>query len=104
MAVYVVDNLPEPMTMRDGTMLQRTLRNVKNLLMIRKGDVPYDRLRGLDGALLDRPIQELRENLVPELDRVMKWEPDAEVVDADAWVDEQGQTVIRVAVEIGFDQ
>lgn len=101
MAIYEINNLPAPVRF-GGTnaTLERTLQNAKNLLMTRKGEVPYDRLRGFDQALYDLPIVKFREALLPELDRVMMWEPDAEVAYAECDADRRGNVVIRVGLEI----
>lgn len=104
MAQYTIDNRPAPVDFEcNNDLLQRTLQNCKNLLMTRMGEVPYDRYRGFDPSLYDLPMQELNENLVPELDRVMMWEQDAEVVDAQAVLNENGECVITMAVEINID-
>ena len=80
MAQYEITNLPEPIDFEcSNSPLQRTLQNAKNLLMTRRGEVPFDRQRGLDPALYDLPIAEAKMRLMPELDRVMLWEPDVEV-------------------------
>lgn len=101
MAQYIIDNRPTPIDFEaDSDPLRRTIQNCKNLLMTRMGEIPYDRYRGLDPALFDLPIQEMNEALVPELDRVMLWEPDAEVVDAVAVLEEGGRCVITVTLEI----
>ena len=103
MARYEISNIPGPIDFecRDSA-VRRTVQNCKNLLMCRMGEVPYDRLRGFDPALYDLPLDEMREVLLPELDRVMLWEPEAEVVSARASL-ELGQTVIRCVIEISDD-
>lgn len=97
---YMIDNSPGAIDWKADDFVQRTLQNCKNLLMCRKGEVPYDRLRGLDPAIYDMNMAQLREELLPELDRVMEWEPDAEVVDAEATLMENGGLRIRVTLEI----
>ena len=42
---------------------------VQNLLATIRGEVPYDRLRGLDAEIVDRPSQEA----VPEARRDAEW-------------------------------
>lgn len=100
MAQYVIDNTEQPIDFQGKDIILRTLQNAKNLLMCRMGEIPYDRYRGLDPAIFDLPISKLQEELLPELDRVMMWEPDVEVVDADAELLENGETYIRVVLEI----
>lgn len=100
MAQYEITNIPGVIDFECGSdFVRRTVQNAKNLMMCRKGEVPFDRQRGLDPALLDLPFDELQAALLPELDRVMLWEPDAEVVRATATV-KNGQTVIRCIIEI----
>lgn len=101
MAMYTIDNRPGPINFESNkNMLQRTLQNAKNLIMCRMGEVPYDRKRGIDPALFDMPIIDVNEQLMPEIDRVLGWEPDAEAVSAVATRDENGDTVITVVVDI----
>ncbi len=103
MAQYEITNRPVPIGFENSDdPVQRTIQNAKNLLMCRMGEVPYDRYRGFDAALYDVPIPELREVLVEEIDRVMLWEPDVEVVDADCNMDENGDILIRAVIEIAF--
>ena len=83
----------------NSDILQRTLQNAKNLLMCRMGDVPFDRMRGLNPALFDLPLDEMQEHLLPELDRVMMWEPDVEVVSAHITINDDGETVIHCIIE-----
>ena len=100
MAQYQITNQPAPIDFECSERVQRTIQNAKNLLMCRMGEVPYDRYRGFDPALYLLPLPELQENLLPELDRIMLWEPDVEVVDANCHLDDNGETVITVAIEV----
>lgn len=100
MARYIIDNRPSPIDFEGKGLIRRTVQNAKNLLMTRMGEVPYDRLRGFNPALFDLPMPRFRAALMPELDRVMLWEPDVEVADAECWLDENGQIVIRAELEI----
>lgn len=81
-------------------MVERTLRNAKNLIMCRKGEVPYDRQRGLDPAIFDLPYMEAEEALIPELERAMLWEPDADVEDGWLDIDDDGETVVHCLINI----
>lgn len=102
MAKYQIDNIPSPIDFQESEIVKRTLQNAKNLLMCHMGEVPYDRYRGFDPALYDLPIEELRTELLPELDRVMMWEPDVEVVKAEATLLENGSVYIKVILELPF--
>ena len=100
MAQYEITNLPGEIDFEcNADFERRTVQNAKNLLMCRKGEVPFDRQRGFDPALYDLPIEEIPKYLLPELDRVMLWEPDVEVVRATAAL-ENGEVVIRCIIEV----
>ena len=103
MALYKIDNRPARVDFEATEIIARTLQNAKNLLMLRMGEVPYDRLRGFNPALFDLPMPELRAALLPELDRVMLWEPDVEVAEAACWL-EDGETVIEAMLEIEAEE
>lgn len=105
MAQYEITNEPSPIDFEGNSdALNRILQNAKNLLMCRRGEIPYDRQRGLDPALFDLPPDEFEAALLPELDRVMLWEPDVEVVSASFTFTENGQAIIRCIVETSFDE
>lgn len=105
MARYEIDTSPAAIDFaQSGTGVKRTVQNCKNLLMLKRGELPYDRNRGLDPALYDLPMTALREALLPELDRVMMWEPDAEVVSGSAALNEDGEVVISCVVEISLEE
>ena len=102
MAQYEITNIPGEIKFETGnssTGLERTLQNAKNLLMCRMGEIPFDRQRGLNPALFDLPINEMQSYLLPELDRVMLWELDVDVVSATVTL-EDGKAVIRCIVEV----
>lgn len=85
-------------------MLERTILNAKNLLMCRKGEIPYDRQRGLDPAIFDIPFQEAQDIITQELDRVMLWEPDVEVVEGWLERDEEGEIVVHCVIAVTLDE
>ena len=68
--------------------------------MCRMGEVPYDRYRGFDPALFDLPLPQMQEKLMPELDRVMLWEPDCEVIGATCEIDNNGDVIITATIEV----
>ena len=105
MSQYIITNRQEPIEFEiKNDMVARTVQNAKNLLMTQMGEVPYDRFRGFDPALYHLPIEKLRLALLPELDRVMLWEPDAEVVEATAEVDGNKEILITAIIEIDMDE
>lgn len=102
MAQYQIDNVASPIDFQESDIIMRTLQNAKNLLMCGMGEVPYDRYRGFDRALFDLPFEEFEAELIPELDRVMEWEPDVEVVDAEATLFDDGSIYIKVILEVSI--
>ena len=101
MARYMITNRQEEIDFEIGDdWIARAVQNAKNLLMTQMGEVPYDRLRGFDPALYHMPIDEMRMALLPELDRLMMYEPDVEVAAASAEFDENGGVLITVYLEI----
>lgn len=106
MAQYEITNIPGEIKFETGNnsaSLERTLQNAKNLLMCRMGEIPFDRQRGLNPALFDLPLSEMQSYLLPELDRVMLWELDVDVVSATVTL-EDGMAVIRCIVEVRDEQ
>lgn len=104
MAQYQIDNIASPIDWQEQDAIKRTVQNAKNLLMCRMGEVPYERYMGFDPALFNKPIEEVRTELLVELDRVMMWEPDVEVVDAEATLMSSGELFIKCIIEIGIDE
>lgn len=103
MAKYQIDNVAVPIDFQSSDPVKRTLQNAKNLLMCRMGELPYDRYRGFNPALYALPVDKFNENLMPELDRVMLWEPDVEVVSAEGRLLENGQAYIKAIVDVTFE-
>lgn len=100
MAQYVIDNIDLPINFQESEFTLRTIQNAKNLLMCHMWEVPYDRYRGFNRDIYDLPMPELKAELMPELDRIMMWEPDVEVVDADAEMLKDGTVKITVTIEV----
>ena len=61
---------------------RRTIANAQNLLRLQKGEMPYDRMRGVDPALYDMTISQAQDVILPEVTRVLAWEPDIHVLAA----------------------
>lgn len=102
MARYQIDNIASPIYFGEDDPIRRTLQNAKNLLMCRMWEVPYDRFRGFDPDLFDKPIDAMRMELLPELDRIMMYEPDVEVVDAEVTLLDDGSVYIKVLLDVAI--
>lgn len=100
MSAYVVDTVDGAISFECRDTVSRVLQNVKNLLMTRRGECCFDRQRGLDPALFDLPEIEMRQRLMPEIDRVLLWEPRADAARAEVYRDANGTVRLRVTVEI----
>lgn len=105
MARYVIDNRPgSALFNTGGDDTARTILNAKNLIMTMRGEIPYNRSCGFDEALFDLPINELNERLIEAIDEALEYEPDAEAVEAKAWIGESGETVIQAVIEVAENE
>ena len=101
MAIFEIDNRPALIDFEcNNDAIMRTVQNAKNLIMCRMGEVPYDRYRGFDPALFDLPLPQMQEKLMPELDRVLLWEPDCEVISATCTIDDDDNVIIKATIEV----
>lgn len=107
MAQYIINNQPGAIDFEIGdNLVARTVQNAKNLLLTQMGEVSYDRYCGFDFSLYHLPLDDMRAVLLPELDRLMAYEPDVEVVSARA---EQGPEpdsipLISVTLEVRINE
>ena len=98
---YIVNNIPGEIDFAAGEDREaRIVQNVKNLLLTRMGEIPYDRQRGFDQNLYNLPINEFRDILMEELDRVLLWEPYAEAVSARVLRTDTTQVYYELTIEI----
>lgn len=61
---------------------RRTIANAQNLLRLQKGEMAYDRMRGLDPAIYDLTLEQANGVITEEVTRVLAWEPDVHVLAA----------------------
>jgi len=47
---------------------ERAVKNVANLINLRKGDLPFDRDLGINPDYVDKPISELSSDIITELE------------------------------------
>lgn len=100
MAQYQIDNVAAPIDFQGTDSRKRLLQNAKNLLMLRMGELPYDRSRGFDSSLYHLPIEKFKQELMPELDRLMMWEPSVRVIKAEASLTGASGTYIKVTIDM----
>lgn len=74
---------------------------VQNLLAIVRGEVPYDRLRGLDPRIIDRPAADAVTEAVQDAEWMLGvYEPRAKLDSIGAVNDDAAEGVFRVTAEI----
>lgn len=70
----------EGVSFTPGNELEEILQNVRTILTTMKGSVPLDRDFGLDGSVLDRPVNALRAVLTTNIiEAVEQYEPRVKV-------------------------
>jgi hypothetical protein len=97
--LVTIDNRQSRIQWEAADWLSRTIQNAKNLLMTRQGEVPYDRYRGLDPAVFEVPIGYLKKVILQEIIRLMLWEPDVQVTNATADI-QDGTLYLTATLEI----
>lgn len=96
---FMIDSTKAPVQFECETDQDRILQNVKNLLMTQMGEVPYDRLRGLNMSVYDKPLSFVKAHIAEEITRVIAWEPDARLISVDIQQGKDG-TVFMCEVEV----
>lgn len=72
-----------------------------NLLAIVRGEVPYDRIRGLDARNIDRPAAEAAPDIQQDAEWLLKtYEPRAVVREINVTQDDSAGGAFRVTAEI----
>lgn len=102
MAQYEITNDPAKINFEiaEDDVIDRILQNCHNLLMIRMGEIPFNRNRGTDQRIFDLPVSEMESVLSNEMNRVMGWEERVSVVSARAEMTEDLSIRIHVVVDI----
>lgn len=101
MAQYVITNERTGVDWECETgTVQRILQNCRNLLITKMGEIPYDRYRGIDMRIIDKPLTEVRDMIEAECDRLMLYEKRAKVISASAYVRDHHDLVVRVIIDI----
>lgn len=106
MAQYEITNEDLPLDFEctmDKSFVERTIRNAKNLIMVQRGEIPFDRLRGLDPEIFHMTIREANAHITRFLDQALLWEPDVEVVSGWIELNEDGKSIIHCVIEVEED-
>ena len=100
--LYTINNKLEPIAFEDATtdLEKRVVQNCKNLIMIRRGEVPYDRMRGLDAELEALPILDAQKRILKDVDIALGWEPRAHAITASCQYDANGGLLIECIIDV----
>ena len=77
---------------------------VSNLIRIVRGEVPYERCKGLDPRLIDKPYSTVKSALKKDVIWTIKtYEPRADIksIDIDALMEEQGAYALNIRASGG---
>ena len=90
-----------PINLAPATLAEEVLQNVRMIISTVKYSVPMDREFGIDGAVVDRPINIAKAHITNEIFRaVRRYEPRAVIESIDFDGDECGQLTPTITVRI----
>ena len=90
-----------PLNLAPATLAEEVLQNVRMIISTVKYSVPMDREFGIDGTVVDRPINIAQAHLSNEIFRaVRRYEPRAEIVSIDFDGDETGRLTPTIKIQI----
>ena len=100
--LYTIDNRLEPIVFEglETDLEKRVVQNCKNLIMLRRGEVPYDRMRGFDAELEALPIVEAQRRILKDVDIALGWEPRAHAITASCLHNENGDLLIECLIDV----
>ena len=90
-----------PLNLAPVTLAEEVLQNVRMIISTVKYSVPMDREFGIDGAVIDRPVNVAKAHLSNEIFRaVRRYEPRAVIESIDFDGDESGRLTPKIKVQI----
>ena len=90
-----------PRNLAPATLAEEVVQNVRMIISTVKYSVPMDREFGIEGAILDRPVNVAKAHLTKEICRaVRRYEPRAEITDINFDGDESGRLTPKIKVQI----
>ena len=100
--IYEVDSeATPPINFAPATLAEEVVQNVRMIISTVKYSVPMDREFGIEGAILDRPVNVAKAHLTNEIFRaVRRYEPRAEITDINFDGDESGRLTPKIKVQI----
>lgn len=100
--LYEIDtSIPAPLNW-NATGDERILQNIRNLISTWRYEVAYDRTKGLDPGMLDKPAESAQALYIAEIYRLIEtYEPNAALKDVKLLsINPDGQIEVKVVVEI----
>ena len=90
-----------PLNLAPVTLAEEVLQNVRMIISTVKYSVPMDREFGIDGAVIDHPVNVAKAHLSNEIFRaVRRYEPRAVIESIDFDGDESGRLTPKIKVQI----
>ena len=90
-----------PINFAPATLAEEVMQNVRMIISTVKYSVPMDREFGIDGAVIDRPVNVAKAHLSNEIFRaVRRYEPRTVIESIDFDGDESGQLTPKIKVQI----
>ena len=90
-----------PLNLAPATLAEEVLQNVRMLISTVKYSVPMDREFGIDGAVIDRPVNIAKAHLSNEIFRaVRRYEPRAVIESIEFNGDESGKLTPTIKIQI----
>ena len=90
-----------PLNLAPATLAEEVLQNVRMIISTVKYSVPMDREFGIDGAVVDRPINIAKAHLSNEIFRaVRRYEPRAVIESIEFNGDESGKLTPTIKIQI----
>lgn len=90
-----------PINFAPATIAEEVMQNVRMIISTVKYSVPMDREFGIDGAVIDRPVNVAKAHLTNEIFRaVRRYEPRAEITDIDFDGAGSGQLTPRIKIRV----
>ena len=90
-----------PLNLAPATLAEEVLQNVRMIISTVKYSVPMDREFGIDGAVVDRPINIAKAHLSNEIfNAVRRYEPRAVIESIAFDGDESGKLTPRIKIQI----
>lgn len=81
---------------------ERILQNVINILNTYRYEVAFDRVFGRNTENIDRPSNEVIQNLIAETyELIEQYEPRAKIAEVSIYMNEEGEPVTKVVLDVG---